>query len=78
MSFSLTGQGGGVWQSSFTFGLVVTAFAIVILKMATGLALMPLAILGLVVFAFAVAFRLRVLRSSAAGRSRGSEISPHQ
>lgn len=70
----VTNPGEGTWRSSFAFGLVVTTVIVLALKMLTGLALMPIFLLAAVVFAFAVAFRLRVLRSTAPTRHRSRSV----
>ncbi|MDQ3655505.1 MAG: hypothetical protein M3457_10540 [Chloroflexota bacterium] len=49
------------------FALCVLAISLVVIKMLTGLALVPLAVIGMFVFVFALGLKLRLDRGSTPG-----------
>jgi hypothetical protein len=58
----------GQLSSGVYFALAAVAATLVVLKMLTGLAFAPLAVVGVLVFVFALGLRLRMLRASTGSR----------
>lgn len=52
------------------FALLALAISLVVIKMLTGMAFVPLAVIGFFIFVFALGLKLRLDRSAETGRRR--------
>ncbi len=58
------------FRDGLTFALCALAISLIVIKLLTGLALVPLAVIGVFVFVFALGLKLRLDRGG--GRKPGS------